>query len=341
MVTISSCVDPISFETDSAGGELVFFGNFTQLEEKHFFNISRTSDLGEPVVPVTDALVVIKDDLGNSAVYEEIEPGKYELEADKLPGVPGRYYHIEITLDGKTYGSSPQVMPEPIAVENIYFKIDQIQTLSSSDIIVDMTVIDIYIDTPLQNSSGASSGLRWEVDEVYSFTDLKCHPFFDAAITCYFNIPVEESEVKMFKSEDGSRENLMGFKVYSRLLAPDDEFIQKHYFSVHQYTISAQAFNYWEKINLVANQSGNLFDIPPARITGNIYEAENQSSFTLGYFEVGGQNIARVYTLPSLIGGNQIIKTCPDRRDNIIEDKCCFCWLLDEDEFRIERPGYW
>ena len=342
MVVISSCVDPISFETDSADGELVFFGNFTQLQVKHTFNISRTSDLGEPVIPVPDALVVIKDDQGNSAIYEEIEPGKYELEPDKLQGVPGRSYHIEITMDGgKTYCSSPQVMPEPLAIENIYFKIDQIQTLGGSGVIVDQTVIDIYVDTPLENSSGASSGFRWTIEEVYSFTDLKCHPFFDAAITCYFNIPVEESEVKLFKSEDGSRENLTGFKVHSRLLAPDDEFIEKHYFSVHQYTISDQAHNYWEKVNLVASQSGNLFDIPPARITGNIYETENQSSFALGFFEVSGQNIVRTYTLPSLIGGNEIIETCPGMRSQIIEDKCCFCWLLDEDENRIERPEYW
>ena len=59
------------------------------------------------------------------------------------------------------------------------------------------------------------------------------------------------------------------------------------------------------------------------------------------FFEVSGQHIARIYTLPSMIEGNQIVETCPVRRSEIIEDKCCFCWLLDESENRIESPDYW
>jgi len=342
LFAILSCVDPVSFDTDSGRGELVFFGNFTQLQENHVFNISRTSDFGKPVIPVSSALIYIFDDQGNSAVYQEIEPGKYELDADLMQGVPGRSYHIEISLaDGRTYCSIPQEMPEAIAVENIYFKIENIETLSSSDIIVEQTFINIYVDTPLWNKSGVSSGLRWIVDEAYSFSDLKCHPFFDNATTCYFNIPIDESEVQIFKSEDENQEDLIGYRVHSRQLAPDDEFIEKHYFSVHQYTISDETYNYWEKIKIVANQTGSLFDFPPARIAGNIYEKGNQSTFALGFFEVNGQHLARTYTLPTSIGDNKIIRTCPDNRSNIVEDKCCFCWLLDEERNRIERPEYW
>ena len=154
---IHACVDPISFETDSVNGELVFYGNFTQLDENHIFNISRTSDFGKPAVPVSGAFIEIMDDQGNCADYQEVETGKHQLTADKMQGVPGRSYHIEITLNnGKTYFSEPQVMPEPVEVDDVYFNIESRQILSSSDVLVDKTFIDIFIDTPLQNSSGRS-----------------------------------------------------------------------------------------------------------------------------------------------------------------------------------------
>jgi len=202
MAVIHACVDPISFETDSEEGQLVFYGNFTQLDENHIFNISRTSDFGKPVTPVSGAFIVIMDDQGNSADYEEIDLGKYQLAADKIPGIPGRSYHIEVTLaDGKTYFSAPQVMPEPIEIEEVYFNIESRQILSSSDVLVDKTFIDIFIDTPLQNSSGRFSPIRWTVEEVYSFVDRSCGPF-DGAETCYFNDPPNESS-KQVKTGSG------------------------------------------------------------------------------------------------------------------------------------------
>ena len=73
-------------------------------------------------------------------------------------------------------------------------------------------------------------------------------------------------QVKLFNSEDGNQKNLTAFKVHSRILAPDDEFVERHYFSVYQYTISQEVYNYWEKVKLVANPSGSLFDIQPAAV---------------------------------------------------------------------------
>lgn len=76
--------------------------------------------------------------------------------------------------------------------------------------------IDIYIDTPLQNSSGESSYVRWTVDEVYSFTDDSCGPF-DFAQTCYFNDPADESEVLLFQNEGGTQITCNQTDIISRI----------------------------------------------------------------------------------------------------------------------------
>jgi hypothetical protein len=206
---------------------------------------------------------------------------------------------------------------------------------------VDQTFISIYINTSLKNQHGESGGMRWTVEEVYSFTDLPCHPYFDPSTTCYFKIPPNDSHLKIFKSEANVQPNLHGYQILSRMIAPDDEFVERHYFSVYQYTISQETYNFWEQVQIVTSQAGDLLDRPAAAVIGNIFEKDNPDNHVLGYFEVSGKNTRRIYTLPHLIGDNHILETCPPQRNSIIQDKCCFCYMLDEAENRVERPEYW
>lgn len=337
-----SCVDPITLNTDPQVGELVFFGNFTQSLENHYFNITRTAELGQPPQPVSGASVQIFDNLDNSATYQQVDPGRYELDPNQFAGVPGRSYYVEIILpNGEAFCSSPQTMPTPVKGEDLSFEIGQTETLSSNNILVEQTVINILIDTPLPTNTPQQAGLRWSVDEVYSFSDLSCHSFYDSqAATCYFQVPVDEGRALIFEAEPGVQESLKKYQVHSRLLAPNDEFIEKHYFSVHQFTLTEQALDFWKKVQQITNQSGTLFDAQPAAITGNIYATETNRS-ALGFFEVSGKDVMRIFTNPFLIGSNRIIDTCPIRRTEVIQDKCCFCWLADQPENRIERPDYW
>lgn len=340
LITQQSCVDSILFETNSEKQQLVLYGLFTQLNEEHVFRISRTSDFGKQQVPVSGALVIIADDLGNSADYEEIEPGEYVLAANKIQGIPGRSYHIEINFaDGRSFFSTPQVMPATIEAEDIYFEIESKQILSSADILIDNTFINIFIDTPLQYSSGEAAPLRWKVEEVYSFVDLSCGPS-DPAETCYFNDALRALDVLLFKNEGGSQEYLRGFKVRSRLLVPFSEFGARHYFIVHQYTMSIEAFEYWEKIKIVANQSGNLFDVQPAKVGGNIVEVDNENAQLLGYFEVSGQDVLRTFITLFDVKPFETILTCKDltyARNH--QPECCNCKLRRGNQ--IERPEYW
>jgi len=339
MVFIHSCVDPISFETDSAESQLVFYGNFSQLNEKHIFNISQTSVFGKLATPVSGAIIVIIDDQGNCADYQETDLGKYELDTGKIPGIPGRAYHIEITLaNGKTYASVPQIMPEPVEIEDVYFEIESRQILSSSDVLVDKTFIDVYIDTPLPNIADRSTHLRWSVEEVYSFVDRSCGPL-DGSEQCYFIDPVDESELILFENESGAQKFIRGLNVRSRLLVPYDEFTARHYFIVRQYAISEQELEYWQRIDAVANQSGSLFDVPPAKVIGNIIEKGNEQAGTLGYFGVNGQSVLRTFSTPTDIKPNPVF-TCMDDsffREHLPE--CCFCW--QKEGIQIERPAYW
>ena len=338
-VFIQSCVDPISFETDSVGGDLVFYGNFTQLDEPHIISISKTTEFGKLPAPVSGATIIIMDDLANCAEYQEIDLGKYQLSAGEMPGVPGRSYYVEILLaDGRTYFTQPQIMPEPVEIEDVYFEIESRQILSSSDVLVDKTFIDVYIDTPLPNIADGSTHLRWSVEEVYSFVDRSCGPL-DGSKQCYFIDPVDESELILFENESGAQNFIRGLNVRSRLLVPYDEFTARHYFIVHQFTISDEEVDYWNRIETVVNQSGNFLDVQPARVVGNIIEKGNEQVGVLGYFGVNGQSVLRTFTTPDDIRPNPVFSCNDESFFSEHLPECCFCGA--KEGIQIERPAYW
>jgi hypothetical protein len=177
------------------------------------------------------------------------------------------------------------------------------------------------------------------VDEVYSFTDRVCGPL-DFAVQCYFIDPVDVSKVLLFKNEVGAQDNLSRFNVRSRLPVPNDVFTSRHYFIVNQYTISKDAFEYWEKVDIVSDQSGSLFDVQPAKIGGNIIERNNEQAIVLGYFEVSGQSVLRTFITPREIKPFHSVFNCNDFRffrDHQAE--CCNCW--EKSDIQIDRPEYW
>jgi hypothetical protein len=336
---IYGCVDPISFETGTDSSQIIIYGHFSQLQQDYTIDISRTSGFGILPNPISGACVKIMDGIGNFADYQEVEPGKYLLTPDKLQGVPGRSYQIEIILaDGISFLSMPQVLPEPVEPDDLYFEIGSTQILGGSGSLIDKTVLNVFIDTPLPSSSEAITHLRWTVEEVYSFVDRSCGPF-DPAETCYFIDPIDDAEVLLFENQGGGQDYLTRFRIRTRELVPFDEFTARHYFLVSQHTISKQEFDYWEKIDAVANQSGNLFDVQPAAVSGNIYQKGDEQVFALGYFAVNAEIKLRTFTTPFDIKPHPVF-TCMDEsfyRDHLPE--CCFC--TTKEGIRIERPDYW
>jgi hypothetical protein len=63
------------------------------------------------------------------------------------------------------------------------------------------------------------------------------------------------------------------------------------------------------------NRSGSIFELPPARIEGNIFNPENEEEIVLGYFEVAKTDTLS-FTLYSSEFDTYIPPTCPDQDRN-------------------------
>ncbi len=121
----------------------------------------------------------------------------------------------------------------------------------------------------------------------------------------------------------------------------DISFLSRHYFTVRQLSISKDAYDYWRKVRELLNNTGSVFDSPPAPIQGNLYNVNNPDEVVLGYFEVGKAKVSRIYTtladVPFLL--EKICEYDPARRRDQYEPTCLSCNVFPDSQTAF--PEWW
>jgi hypothetical protein len=129
----TACSKVIDVDLNSADPQYVVEGAVTKGETVHRVSITRTLNFDEvgPFPAVSNAVVTITDNLGNSEVLVLVEPGIYETVA--YPGVEGRTYTITVSVDGKVFTAQStmpfQVPFDDLTVFPIIFGSDTLNTL--------------------------------------------------------------------------------------------------------------------------------------------------------------------------------------------------------------------
>lgn len=58
----------------------------------------------------------------------------------------------------------------------------------------------------------------------------------------------------------------------------------KYLVTIEQQSLTKSAYDFWELVDEQNNNVGSVFDTPPARIRGNLYNVTNPDDVVLGYF---------------------------------------------------------
>ncbi|MFK7933114.1 MAG: DUF4249 family protein [Saprospiraceae bacterium] len=171
---ISSCIEPFDFEPEAQRSALVISGQLTSGREQNLVQLSRTFSFDRAQgKPVNDATMTVTDDQGNVGNYFPLFDGAYQLDKETFSIEAGRSYTLEIELEGgKRYRSVPQVMPKAVSADSLSLSFGTESNINSNGGVTEQKVIQIDVNTPLP----ASTFLRWEMDEWYSFTVFECKP---------------------------------------------------------------------------------------------------------------------------------------------------------------------
>lgn len=348
LVMLSSCVEKIDFPLNRGVEKLIVAGQINNLNETQFIYLSETTSANrEPLNsggffvlndlprPLRGASVNVISSDGDVISFPETKPGQYEFETS-LGLKSGVEYHVEISFNGRTYSSEPESISSVLGVDKLsyifergIFK-DQPET----------AFISIISETQLPEQVG-DYYLRWDVDEVY-FWDLTFfpNPFNTPPPLCFvFDYPDPE-RITLLNGDLLNRPGGTSSQVLAERIV-DESFLSRHYFNVRQTSISKSSYEYWRKVRELVNNTGSVFDTPPAPIRGNIRNVNDPDEVVLGNFEVANVKITRIYTtrgdVPFFIP--EVCTYSPTRRLDDYPKTCLRCSEFENNA--NDYPVWW
>ena len=345
LFTFPGCIELIEspFESGSIQRNLVIDGKILPGSGPFFVRLQQIADFArDSLLDVSDAQVSLWDEEGNSREYSYLEEGIYEIPRGAFQAEVGKAYSLLIRWQDKSYRSTPEIIPPFVPIDDIYveFSKQAIEKIPPNPIPKD--VINIFVDTEIP-ALQKGPYLRWEASEDFVLHEFLPPGSLKVPASCYYNRTIGPQKIKIL---DGDRvgpgkweRNLIGTKEV------DWTFFYKHYFNVVQYSISRESYEYWQKVDLVINQVGSIFDIPPAGIQGNIFREEDPEELVLGYFEATSADTAHHLVFKAdFPSGVQVEGLCPSVFyylfiDPTLHPACCNCRLIEG--ARLTRPYYW
>ncbi len=305
---ILGCLSPIDFPIQTKGGQRVISGQISTLADQNMVQVGITADTERLPFPVSGASVILRDDFGNSFTYTEQfeKPGDYLL--PNVPGITGRTYFIEVTLeDGSVYRSLPEKMPEATRIDSLYYEVVNEDAVDGGGIITNEDFIKIHINSSITTLN--STFIKWTVRETFLLTPTDLPDTFQLRPPeCYIDQIADLQRVALFDGSLVSSQSIEGQLLASRII--DWSFLERHYFTVYQSSITENSHRYWSQIEAITNQVGSIFDSAPAVPIGNLFNLNDQEQKVLGYFQVANQSFERFFLLPGNLPSPLMIQTC-------------------------------
>ncbi|MCX2573216.1 DUF4249 domain-containing protein [Pedobacter sandarakinus] len=117
IICLFSCKKIIQIDTDNAEPQVVIEGKIIDRLVEQQIIISKTVryDEANSYPKLSGAKVTVSDSRGNNFVFAEKEPGVY---VNRMRGVSGVTYNLDITVDGKNYKAS-STMPKLVKLDSI------------------------------------------------------------------------------------------------------------------------------------------------------------------------------------------------------------------------------
>jgi hypothetical protein len=180
--------------------------------------------------------------------------------------------------------------------------------------------------------------LRWNVDEAFLLTPTDFpDPFAYVPPPCFVAQNADPQRVSLFNGDQITQNSFDHMLVASRLV--DWTFLERHYLTTYQSSITKAAFDYWTKVNILANNSGSIFDTPPAEIQGNIVNINDANEKVHGYFQAVNQTYDRFFLLPADFPFRLLFEGCVfESFSTSYPNRCLECLTVRNSSYR--RPAW-
>jgi hypothetical protein len=302
LVFNASCVNELDVNTSTGINTLVVEGFITTAPGPHTVLLSRSAKFGtvfEALAgPVEGATVSIRDANGQVTFLNEVESGVYQTSNSFQGQVGNAYSLLVLTEQGESYQSIPETIKPVPPIDSIYFVFVEEPTLQGE---FPVTGVDIVVE--LTDKVASEDYYMWRNSGVYLFRtrpDLWCDPRLPPCLIptgkpccdqC-FNREIADNSIRI-----SSDRNFSGKLTTIAATVIDDglRFHQKYLMKVEQYSISREAFEFFDLLKGQLSISGDIFDLPPATIGTNVINIDEPNKDVIGYFWAGDVRVDSIF----------------------------------------------
>lgn len=289
MIVIVSCVKKIDPPIYEGRQQLVVEGMITTDPVPYQIKLSYTGDFLYANVDsnqhfINDAIVVIKDDQGDSTSCGLTAPGTYQTNDSGFIGRVGISYTLEIYLsNGNSYVSAPEkINPVP--------PIDSITVVYDSTFITDVRPTQLIISVNTHDPSAEQNYYRWIAFGYIPRLSTGTGGFYIGAECEQF---LAENTVNVLSDQFINGKEIIQPVFYSPLY-----WHGTHYLEIQQYSVSLDIFQFWQQYLQQTDRTGGILDPLPASLTGNIYNKFNPNDIVLGAFAASAVVTKKVKIIP-------------------------------------------
>lgn len=341
LVFMVGCLSPIDFPVQRRGNQVVISGSLSNVSEdpgrENLITIGITSGTGTRPEPVEDAQITLLEDGRVLSTYINVGGGRYQLPIFVKPE-PGRAYVAEVRLaDGRVYQSKQETLPTVNATSTASgrFVFDENVAFSGNVVRTAFYTIDADVATNAPNSFFRIYTRETWFLEPTNFPD----PFNSVPPPCFVPGAVDPQRINLINTAGRTNVEPIRLEIASRRVDP--AFLKRIYFTVYTATLTPTAYEYWRKVNILANQVGSIFDVPPAEISGNWQNVAEPNEKVWGFFQVANTTAFRFFVVGSEVPF--FLGTYCEYNSNVPPDsypnECLNCLSLPGSSY--QRPVWW
>ncbi len=303
-IVLVNCVDPYSdSKLLTTNKKLIVNATISNQSEPFRVRLTRTIAFLEKdaTPPVIGAKVYVLDNLNNRYDLADVGKGDYQT-ATNQKAVVGRSYQLFIQTGGRNYESTPETLRPVPEIDKLSSQL--IEQRSESG--VKKNTFEVTLETKDNKTTG--DYYRWTATNyryLYSCSDRVCRPEVCPGPIVYRNeccSPCWEINKEYGQILLASDNLINGNTLKQKVTTVPYNSRRPYYLEIAQYSLTKGAYNYWTNINTQINNTGSIFDAPPANIRGNIVCKEDPTEQVLGYFETTSVSYKRIFILRDALG---------------------------------------
>lgn len=346
----TTCVEPISLKIKEEAPKLVVDGQINNQDDSCVVRLSYTkaylsdeSGNNTTSLPAIADRVQIIDDEGNQTELMLYKPGIYVTKAIK--GKVGNTYILKIEMpNGKEYQSIPETLPDVANITKISHEVVEDKRYINSVLFTD---IKVEIKAHFQDPILEKNYYKWKW---LGETTMKFKTFVDPPpggpnpipSNCYYKFIPYLSDPYQDELTIEQDENFDGLDHQAVILSFGGNNLDFRFYSgvnmmIAQYSLTKNAYNYWEKMKKLIGSQGSIFDPTPFSVRGNIYNVEDENEPVLGYF---GASSVKYIRYQFFVSKPRTTPPCPPSNPPPMKDICLDCRNLGPD-YSLIPPAYW